>query len=203
MNRLNYIVYLFIFNFYQPELKDYNIVKTDPLDIKFQDCGVERWAIKTLSDPDTIKINFLKNVPSTIHKEISLKRPSIERNKRHETETTVLKINCNIVGFKRENGDKDIHVIIEDDDTEETMVAEIPSHKCTAIIGTSRKNQFFDLNYWFVENIGYPSNTFKYLKKHIPVTITGIGFFDKVHGQVGMATNGREIHPILTIVKRK
>ena len=31
---------------------------------------------------------------------------------------------------------------------------------------------------------------------------TGIGFFDYVHGQVGMAINGRELHPIFSIVKR-
>jgi len=31
-----------------------------------QDCGVERWSIKTLSDPDTVKITFSKIVESTI-----------------------------------------------------------------------------------------------------------------------------------------
>jgi len=33
-----------------------------------------------------------------------------------------------------------------------------------------------------------------------PVTITGVGFFDKVHGQAGVSTfNGIEIHPVLDI----
>src|ERR1700681_415866 len=33
-----------------------------------------------------------------------------------------------------------------------------------------------------------------------PVTITGVGFFDKVHGQTGVSTfNGIEIHPVLDI----
>lgn len=70
--------------------------------LQSQDCGVERWSIKTLSDSDTIKINFSKIVPSTIHAQVSLTRPSINRNKRHDTETSVLKIDCSIVGFKRE-----------------------------------------------------------------------------------------------------
>jgi len=83
------------------------------------------------------------------------------------------------------------------------MVAEIPSHKCSSIQKTSRKTLFFDLGKWFVENIGYPSNKFVYLKKHIPVTITGLGFFDYVHGQIGMSSNGREIHPVLSISKQK
>ena len=168
-----------------------------------QDCGVERWSIKTLSDPDTVKITFSKIVESTIHKQVSLERPKIIRNKRHESESIVYKINCSIVGFKRESGDQDIHVILEDDETEETMVAEIPSHKCSSIQKTSRKTLFFDLGKWFVKNIGYPSNKFVYLKKHIPLKITGRGFFDYVHGQIGMSSNGREIHPVLSISKQK
>src|SRR6516164_6536535 len=32
-----------------------------------------------------------------------------------------------------------------------------------------------------------------------PVEITGIGFFDRPHGQVGRAPNNIEIHPILSI----
>jgi hypothetical protein len=33
----------------------------------------------------------------------------------------------------------------------------------------------------------------------IPVTVTGIGFFDPIHGQEGVAPNGVELHPILEI----
>jgi hypothetical protein len=33
-----------------------------------------------------------------------------------------------------------------------------------------------------------------------PVTVTGVGFFDRVHGQTGVALkNGIELHPILAI----
>jgi hypothetical protein len=167
-----------------------------------QDCGVERWKIKTLSDIDTLKINFQNIKNSSVSEQVSIKRPNIIRNRRDSLETIVYKINCNIVGYKREEGDKDIHVILEDENTEETMVAEIPSHKCQAIKETSRLKLFSDLNKWFVENIGYPTNEFTYLKRHIPVTIVGVGFFDYVHGQIGMASNGREIHPILSIIKR-
>src|SRR5260370_13401224 len=33
----------------------------------------------------------------------------------------------------------------------------------------------------------------------IPVQITGVGFFDFIHGQTGVAPNGIELHPILDI----
>lgn len=167
-----------------------------------QDCGVERWKIKTLSDPDTILINFSKVVKTSVHEQVTLDRPSINRNSRHTSECTVYEMRCSIVGYKRESGDKDIHIILEDEETEETLVAELPSSRCSAIKSTSRSKLFFELEKWFVINIGYPTSNFVYLKKHIPVLITGIGYFDYVHGQIGMASNGREIHPVLGITKR-
>ena len=38
-------------------------------------------------------------------------------------------------------------------------------------------------------------------KKHpnIPVTVTGVGFFDPIHGQEGVALNGVELHPLLSV----
>src|SRR6185369_3114548 len=33
----------------------------------------------------------------------------------------------------------------------------------------------------------------------VPVQITGVGFFDFLHGQTGVAPNGIELHPILDI----
>ena len=33
----------------------------------------------------------------------------------------------------------------------------------------------------------------------MPVTVTGVGFFDVLHGQEGVAPNGIELHPILMI----
>ena len=33
----------------------------------------------------------------------------------------------------------------------------------------------------------------------IPVTVTGIGFFDVIHKVPGQAPNGIELHPIITI----
>jgi hypothetical protein len=31
------------------------------------------------------------------------------------------------------------------------------------------------------------------------VTVTGVGFFDRIHGQTGVAPNGIELHPVLDI----
>jgi hypothetical protein len=29
--------------------------------------------------------------------------------------------------------------------------------------------------------------------------VTGVGFFDRIHGQTGVAPNGIELHPVLDI----
>ena len=39
----------------------------------------------------------------------------------------------------------------------------------------------------------------KMKKLNLQVTVTGIGFFDPIHGQTGVAPNGIELHPILEI----
>jgi len=33
----------------------------------------------------------------------------------------------------------------------------------------------------------------------MPLTVTGVAFFDVLHGQEGVAPNGIELHPILMI----
>jgi hypothetical protein len=37
------------------------------------------------------------------------------------------------------------------------------------------------------------------VRLNIPVTVTGVAFFDTLHGQEGVAPNGIELHPTLSI----
>ncbi len=158
----------------------------------------KRWPVKTLSDKDTTLVNFKNIVKSSVHDQRNIKRPDGKLTNRHITETTIYTFDCYIVGFKKEL-DRDIHVIIKDINTGETMVAEIPNYKDIYIKKTSREKQFKLLRNWFVDNIGKPHSTFKMFNHPKLVTITGVGFWDTVHGQKGMAPNGREIHPILSM----
>ncbi len=166
----------------------------------FGQCGEERWDVKTLSDNDTVLIKFNKVVKTNIHEQASLPKPGkIKRDlPRQSSETEVFSIECYILGFKREK-DMDIHIVIKELNSEETMVAELPSPWCPEIEATSRSKTFQKVNEWFLNNIGKPGERYKTLRKPIPVTITGMGFFDFVHGQKGMAANGREIHPVIKI----
>jgi hypothetical protein len=37
------------------------------------------------------------------------------------------------------------------------------------------------------------------LEPNVPVTVTGVAFFDTLHGQEGVAPNAIELHPIFVI----
>ena len=163
-------------------------------------CGKERWHVKTLSDKDTVKIDFKNRIKTTINTQAKLPKPAkIPKNMpRQNTEFNVYTIDCYIIEYKRET-DKDIHIVLRDLKSNATMVAEIPSPECPEVQRTSRYKKFADLYTWFTVNIGKPTSSFKTLPKPVKVRITGVGFYDFIHGQRGMAPNGREIHPVLSI----
>lgn len=163
-------------------------------------CGEERWSVKTLSDPDTTLIDFDNIVKTTVSEQAHLPKPDKIHKKmpRLPSETTVYSLDCYILGFKREK-DMDIHIEIRDMNTNETMVAELPSPYCPEVDSTSHAKEYVKVNNFLLKNIGKPTSQFHNLQKPVAVTITGIGFFDFIHGQKGVAPNGREIHPILSM----
>ncbi len=163
-----------------------------------QSCGKERWGVKTLTDSDTTKINFNHILRSSIHEQISIHPPDGKLNKRIASETTVYSITCYIVSYKKES-DQDIHLVIMDPETKETMVAEIANPSCTDVMHSNQLNKFIKTYDWFISHIGKPTSKFKNVVNSKPVTITGVGFWDHLHGQKGMANGGREIHPVLSI----
>ena len=167
-------------------------------------CGKERWNVKTLSDKDTIKVDFTRVVSTTVSIQACLTRPPIipKNMPRQNTECNVYTIDCYIIEYKRES-DKDIHIVLRDLKTNATMVAEIPSPDCPEVQKTSRNTKFDELYSWFTNNIGKPTSKFKTLHQPLRVRITGVGFYDFIHGQHGMAPNGREIHPVLSIIPIK
>lgn len=165
-------------------------------DVSYSQCGKERWDVKTLIDDDTVKIDFDNTVQTTVSEQCSLERPLKIKNKpRLKSERTLYEITAYVIEFKEE-ADRDYHVVIEDPDTEETMVVEIVDPDCPDIDNTSRYESLRKVRDWFTANF-HPGNSFRKARKK--VKLTGIGFFDFLHGQRGMAPNGREIHPVLSM----
>jgi hypothetical protein len=167
-----------------------------PPDLWAQSCGVERWSVKTGTDADVSKVNVNSTTANTI---LTLRgwptpNPIPANNRISPYETTVWVINATLTQYKLED-DSDYHLILSDA-SGNTMIAEIPLPGCVGSGSpflskiTSARNAF---------NAKYtPTGSFK--TANIPVQITGVGMFDFLHGQTGVAPNGIELHPVLSIV---
>ncbi|HZE63739.1 MAG TPA: hypothetical protein VE056_07660 [Pyrinomonadaceae bacterium] len=159
-------------------------------------CGGERWSVKIGSDPDVTLVNLNNPVPTTLTALTSLSVPNpIPNNKRVQTtETTLWVINATLKQYQRQ-ADSDYHLLLIDG-TGHQMIAEIASPNCVApgspfAAGITRARAQFDAKFNATSS---PKNA------NVPVQITGVGFFDYLAGQTGVAPNGIEIHPILDIV---
>lgn len=159
-------------------------------------CGVERWSVKTGTDPDVHLVNINSPVVTTISYLRSLGTPSsLPANARVQpTETTAFVLDATLVEYKLE-GDSDYHLVIKDAQGN-TMIAEIPDPACVGsgspfAAGIQNARSAFDAKY---------TATTSFQTVNIPVEIKGVGFFDFLHGQTGVAPNGIELHPITDIV---
>jgi hypothetical protein len=116
------------------------------------------------------------------------------------TELTTFQVKGILRVIKRET-DQDYHLVITDPTNPRiTMIVESPDPQCasgsrfldqitlvrTALDRTLQLDRVFSL-----ENLRSEIS--------VPVTVTGVAFFDVLHGQEGVAPNGIELHPIMMI----
>jgi hypothetical protein len=165
-------------------------------------CGKQRWPVKTGTDADIASVDLTQAVPTTVHDLINIPEPNDrpQSSRVAPTETTVWTVDATLTLWKWENsptsGDWDYHLVLEDADGH-SAVGEIPFPQCVddaspfkARITAARA--LFDAQ---VVPQGH--------QVHIPVRVTGIGFFDlhsAGHNPTGSAANGIELHPILDLV---
>ena len=173
---------------------------TAPITLTVQSptCGVERWSVKTGTDPDALLVDLNSSTITTILNLASLAAPpdppGPPLNARIQpTETTVYILNATMTLYKKET-DVDYHIVLQDD-SGNTLIAEIPSPACVApsspfgaAIASARSK--FDSR--------FTASTF-FQTANIPVRVKGVAFFDFIHGQTGVAPNGIELHPVLDI----
>ena len=151
--------------------------------------------MKTGTDPDAGLVNTTSATKSSIAAMDAEPKPSsLPANARiAPTETTVYSITATLTLYKLED-DSDYHLVLTDS-VGDTMIVEIPHPACVgdtspfknAITATRAK---FDAAY---------TATTSFKTANVPVTVTGVGFFDFLHGQTGVAPNGIELHPLLDI----
>src|SRR5712692_5799209 len=159
-------------------------------------CGVERWSVKTGTDADAGLVNLDSSTNTTIAnmRAFTAPNPIPANNRVSPAETTQWVINATLTQFKLE-GDSDYHLVIQDA-SGNTMITEIPSPTCVGagspfLPGITNARAEFD---------GRFNATTSFQTANIPVKITGVGMFDFLHGQTGVAPNGIELHAVLDIV---
>jgi hypothetical protein len=146
-------------------------------------CGVDRWSVKTLQDNPPLSAPQ----PATVEQLLTLRAPKWSgRAKRRAIERTVVVVDVEVLAFKRES-DGDLHAIIRGAPGK-VMVAELPSPSCTGgsiyARAMARARASFE----------------RLVKARVSrMRVTGMVFFDRVHGQTGGAANGAEIHPVLKV----
>jgi hypothetical protein len=157
-------------------------------------CGVERWAVKTLTDPGANQVN-LEPQQTTITHMVSLAPPVSPTDRVGPIETTTYRISGTLTVAKTE-ADGDFHLVIQEGSN--TMIVEASDPKCAN--GSVVLKQITEVRAALQAKIGTPGSYPKpNLTPNIPVTVTGVGFFDKLHGQTGVASNGIELHPLTAI----
>ena len=159
-------------------------------------CGVERWAVKTGTDADVGTVNLNSTTNTTIAALRALTAPATlpAANRVQPTESTIFVLNATLTQYKLE-GDSDYHLVLADA-SGNTMIAEIPAPGCVGAgspfaAGISSSRSKFDARF---------TATTSFQTANVPVQIKGVGFFDFLHGQTGVAPNGIELHTILDLV---
>ena len=154
-------------------------------------CGTERWSIKTGTDSQSGAVG-LSPQPNTIATLAGLPAAGGGSSRESPTETTLWELKDVTLSMIKLESDSDYHMVLSDGS--HTLIAEIPYPTCTGgspwTCYITHARSIVDARYSVSTSPQYPSQT---------VTVRGVGFFDFIHGQTGVAPNGIELHPVLQI----
>ena len=189
------------------------------------ECATERWDVKIGTDSNAATVDLTPTRTTVgalralaVPGPLGLHTPRFEGAERTVFELRDVRVVC----FKHESGssgDGDLHIVVED--PSDPVVSPAADPKC-ARISPKQNASWTDYKTLIVEipdprclRAGNP------WKKHIAraraefearysatesprrvddvVSLRGIGFFDKIHGQLGVVPNGIELHPLLSV----
>lgn len=158
-------------------------------------CGVDRWPVKTGGDALAGAVVTTSAIPSAVAvmSAIAVPQPLPRETRAMPVETSVYVVDATLVKY-RITEDSDYHLVLADS-SGRTMIAELPHPDC--VTATSPfKAAISGARAAFNTRLRATS-TFK--STSIPVRVHGVGFFDTIHGQTGVAPNGIELHPVLKL----
>ena len=162
-------------------------------------CGTERWAVKTLTDPAASKVVYGKTRRRSVE---SLRRlaapahlqPMTPRGS--GTERGVYRVTALLMSMRRED-DSDIHLVLADPKLGGSMIAEFPAAACMTGAAATQRSEIEQARAALAAACGGEPGRHP-VELTGSATLTGVGFFDVIHGQSGVAPNGIELHPVLS-----
>jgi hypothetical protein len=157
-------------------------------------CGVERWAVKTLTDPNAGQVNPIAKT-TTITALRAFKAPSQPTDRVAPVEMTTWRLANVPTGQFKAEADGDVHLVIGTGT--QTMIVEFPRVGCYNAAAPSVAAKLKAARQAFEQACGQPGPNYTPARCKT-VTLEGVGFFDRIHGQRGVAPNGIELHPVLS-----
>lgn len=149
-------------------------------------CGADRWPVKIAADADASNISTaiidtsvraLGRIPIP-----EIPYPPNARIAPHELSRYRLR---GVIVQKRQEGDGDLHVVLQDSTDSSRMIVEAPRDDCAQASRFRREI--------LAARIILQSATVGTL-----IEVVGIGFFDFIHTAFGAARNGFELHPVIS-----
>jgi len=160
--------------------------------------GEFRWSVKTLSDDRAGLVNYTP-VDRTVQQLRAIKRPKTpigtQTSRLRGSERKSFRVKARVVKVKRE-GDGDFHLVIQGLTTSGTMVTELPDPTCDGAAHSAKRTQMAAARTALTTACGTVTTSFHPLSGM--VTVTGVGFFDKIHNSVGQTPAFLELHPLLS-----
>jgi hypothetical protein len=159
-------------------------------------CGTERWTVKTLSDADRGAVN-LRPLDATVEQLVTLQPEGLApAGVRYvPEEVTTYRVEGYLAAAYPES-DGDWHVVVFGKENQRvSLIAEIPDPSCSGACRSGLSDAFAAARRLLEDRLAQPNPK----DEPIVVRVTGIGFFDREHGQAGAAPNGFELHPVLKL----
>jgi hypothetical protein len=110
-----------------------------------------------------------------------------QRARNRPVETTTYRVHARLVESKFKD-DSDFHLVIADPRTGGTMIVEFPASYCTLTANPVLRRRMQAARLAFIRPCGVPSSSY-FTRLRGTAWITGVGFFDRNHGQTGRAPN--------------
>ncbi len=163
-------------------------------------CGTERWMVKTLSDPDRDCVS-LNVVDATVEDLAALPEPPRrpKQGRVRPVECTVYRVEAYLGGWDRlmklENDGDDHMVLFGRLNQRVSIIAEIPNPECDGACRSGFAARFGAARAMLEAGVQRVNPN----DLPVLVRVTGVGFFDYRHHQIGVAPNAFELHPVLSI----